>query len=203
MRTDRDQAGIVQAKTANEHVFRKFWVNADGEVEPPLWVCVQAIVEAELSGLSWAAVAVLEMAKWQAHVVDVPLNLALMAKLRELVADFWSRVDSGDWYPPNYAHDVDVIARLFADAEDREIDLRADNRILELVAAREAHKATEELGAAAAKARKVVDTEILFKLQTAESARLADGRVIHAPTTRRKGYEVKATTYRSITVKAS
>jgi predicted phage-related endonuclease len=201
-RPDIEGLGVLQVKTAGENAYRRTW-RADGELEIPLWVAIQAIVEASLTGAAWAAVAVLDMAEWRIHVQEIPLKPAVMVKLRELVADFWRRVTDGDWYPPNWAHDADVIARLFAEAEDTEIDLTQDNRILELVAAREAHKATEELGAEAAKARKIVDTEILMKLGAAQRGRLADGRIIHAPTRRRAAYLVQATTWRQISVKAA
>jgi predicted phage-related endonuclease len=201
-RPDIEGFGNFQIKTANDAGFRS-WRTRAGEIEPPLWVAIQATVEASLSGASWAAVAVLEMAKWQVHILDVPLRPALMETLRDLVADFWERVRTGEYYPPNWARDAELIARLYAEAEDAEVDLSGDNRIVEIVTEREKLKTREADGEAAGKARKLLDAEILFKLQNHERGRLADGRVISAPTTRRKGYEVKPTTYRSITVKAS
>lgn len=200
IRPDRQGFGVLQVKTANEHAFRKHWLNGDGEIETPLWVAIQASTEAPLASAAFAEVAVLEMAKWQTHVLDVPLDLTLMAKLRELVADFWRRVGSGDWYPPNYAHDADIIARLFAESEDAEIDLRGDNRVVEILAQREALRAREADGDAAEKARKILDAEIIAKLGSAERGRLADGRFIRAPTRRRKAHEVKASTWRQISI---
>jgi predicted phage-related endonuclease len=198
---DIEGLGVLQVKTAGE-AFRRTW-QAGGEIEVPLWIAVQAIVEASLTGATWAAVAVLEMSEWTAHVEEIPIESAIMVKLRELTADFWRRVAEGDSYPPHYADDADVIARLYAEAEDTEVDLRADNRILDLVTQREAFKAREDDGAAAAKERKIIDTEIVAKLGLAERGRLPDGRLIVAPTRRRGAYQVKASIWRQVSIKAA
>jgi predicted phage-related endonuclease len=200
---DVEGLGVLQVKTAGDYAFRRTWRADDGEIETPLWIAIQATVEASLTGAAWAAVAVLEMAAWQVHLEEIPLNPALMEKLRELVADFWRRVAEDDAYPPNYAHDAAMIARLYAEAEDAEINLAADNRIVQLIAEREKLKAWEADGDAAEKARKIIDAEIIAKLGAAERGRLADGRLIVAPTRRRAAHEVKASTWRQISVKAA
>ncbi len=68
--TDPDRGrGIVQIKTTIAPTFRKSWFQQDhgGEDDdgsppvaaPPLWVATQAILEANLTGVQWANVAVL------------------------------------------------------------------------------------------------------------------------------------------------
>lgn len=203
LRPDREGAGNLQAKTADIHGWRKHWVNkSTGEVEIPLWVAIQASIEAYLTGLAWAVVAVLNMAEWKVYVLDVPLVPELIDKLRELVDDFWQRVKSGDFYPPRWEHDADLIRRMFAVAEDREIDLSGDNEILPLLKQREELKELESRGNKAEAARKLLEAElILTKLENAERALLPDGRILHAPTRHRKAYPVAASQWRQISIK--
>jgi hypothetical protein len=69
------------------------------------------------------------------------------------------------------------------------------------LAEREALKAREKDGNEAEKARKVLDAEIIHALGNASVGRLADGRIITAKTTRRAGYEVKPSSFRSVRIK--
>ena len=135
------------------------------------------------------------------YLVEVPLHAPLMAKARDLVRDFWRRIETGEAYAPDFARDGAVIARLFGNDDGTEIDLTGNNRIPSLVAQREALKLREADGNAAAKERKTIDTELIHALGVAARGRLADGRVIEAPTTRRKGYAVEPTTFRTVKVK--
>jgi len=204
-RPDIEGGGVVQIKTVGHFAFKKGWRDGEtGEVQVPLWIAIQASVEAALAGASWAAVAAMSLGDGglEMHIEDVPIKPALMAKLRELVADFWRRVEQNDPYEPDYSRDAALIARLYADDNGAEIDLSGDNRVMEIVAQRETLKARETDGAVAAKERKPLDAELLVKLGNAGRGRLADGRVIEAPTIRRKAYAVEATTFRAIKVRS-
>jgi predicted phage-related endonuclease len=195
--------GIVQVKTAGKFAFKKGWKSSEGDIDTPLWVAVQASVEAALTGASWAVVAVLELGDGglDLHVEDIPLRPALMVKLRELAKDFWRRVDEKDAYAPDYGRDAAILAKIYAEAEDAEIDLSGNNRIPQIIAEREALKSREKDGDDAVKARKVLDAELIHVLGNCERGRLADGRIVTAKTTRRGAYEVKATSYRQIKIK--
>jgi hypothetical protein len=124
-----------------------------------------------------------------------------MARLRDLVADFWRRVETQEPYPPDFARDGAIIAKLFADDDGAEIDLSANNHLGELLDQREVLKAREGDGAAAAKERKPIDAEIIATLGNAARGHLGDGRVIEAKTTRRGAYQVAATSFRTVRVK--
>lgn len=199
---ERAGFGIVQIKTVGEWAARK-WRDADtGDASPPLWIAVQAIVEATLTGASWAAVAALRTGgALSLRIIDIPLHARTMARLREEVAAFWRRVESGEEYPPDYGRDAALIARLYSDDDGSEIDLSGDNRVAEIVALRAALKSREADGAAAEKARKPLDAELLHKLGNAARGRLADGSVLLAPTRRRGEFVSRATTWRALTVK--
>jgi hypothetical protein len=196
--------GVVQIKSVEASVFRKKWRNEGGEVEPPLWIAVQAIVEAAFTGAEWAAVAPIVVG----HGVDMPLiNIpldsapAIMARLRKKVRDFWHRIEENYPPPPDYARDGAVIARLYAEDDGGEVDLTANPRGLELIAQRAALKEREAAGAEAAKERAIIDAELIAMLGNAACGLLADGRRVEAKTIRRKPYSVAASSYRSIKVK--
>lgn len=202
-RPDIAGRGVVQVKTTVDVVFKKKWVDPDTrEIVPPLWIVAQAIVEAHLSGASWATVAVLVVGfGLDLHVIDIPIHKGLIARLEREVGDFWRRVAENDPPPPDFGHDGEVIAGLYADDDGSEVDLSNDNRLADLIADRAALKVREADGDAAAKARKVIDVEIIHKLGNATRARLAGGGTVEAKTVRRGAYEVKPTSYRTVRVK--
>lgn len=194
--------GTLQVKTTHEMIFRDKWRGEAGEIEPPLWIAAQTLVEAHLAGARWAAVAVLVVGfGLDLHIVDVPLHAGLIERLRSEVGAFWRMVDSGTPPDPDYGRDAATIARLFAEDDGETIDLSGDNRILAVLDERACLKAREADGAAAEKARKPLDAEILAKLGSAARGTLADGRVIEAKTIRRSAYAVKASSYRTIKVR--
>jgi len=199
---ERDGLGIVQIKTVGEWAASK-WRDADtGDMVPPLWIAVQAIIEADMTGASWAAVAALRTGgALSLRLIDIPIHARTMARVRTEVAEFWRRVEADDAYPPDYARDGDLIRWLYRDDDGSEIDLSGDARIGEIVAQRAALKAREADGDAAEKERKPLDAEIVARLGNATRGRLADGRTIEAPTRRRKEYVSAASTWRQITIK--
>lgn len=195
--------GVVQIKSVGEFAYRRKWLNDDKEVEPPLWIAVQAIVEATLVGATWAAVAPFRVTDGgiDMPLIDVPLHAGIMTRLRDAVAEFWQRVAESRPYDPDYARDGELIGRLYADDDGSMADLSGNNRIIEILAAREKLKEREADGTAAAKERKAIDAEIIFALGNAEKGRLPDGRIITAKTTRRAGYEVAPSSYRTVRIK--
>lgn len=201
-RPDMAGTGTVQLKSVGHFAFKKGWRDADGEVEAPLWIAVQASVEAALTAAKWASIGAMALGDGglEMHVVDVPLRPTLMIRLRSLVADFWRRVEQDDPYPPDYRRDGAALARVHADGDGGEIDLSGSERALEVLAQRAALKAREADGAAAEKERKVLDAEIIHLLGNAARGTLGHGRVISAKTVKRAGYVVDPTSYRAIKV---
>ncbi len=196
--------GVVQIKSVGEFAYRRKWINDDKEVEPPLWIAVQAIVEATLVGATWAAVAPFRVTDGgiDMPLIDVPLHAGIMTRLREAVAEFWRRVDAREPYDPDFGRDGELIARLYDDPAPGVIaDLSDHPRIAEIVAQREALKEREADGRAAEKERKTLDAHIIFALGNAENGRLPDGRIITAKATQRAGYEVAPTSFRTVRIK--
>ena len=201
---DGDGLGVVQIKTVGPHAFRKGWRNEFGEVEPPLWIGIQATIEASLAGARWAAIAAMEIGDGglEMHVIDVPLHAGLMDRLRVRVREFWRMVDSRTICEPDFGRDGATIARLYADDDGGEVDLSGDKRITALLAERDTLRGLEAEGASAEKQRRAIDAELIFRLGNAQRARLGGGRMLEAKTVRRAGYEVAASSYRQVRVKA-
>lgn len=194
-------AGVIQIKSVESSVFNRKW-KVDGEVEPPTWIAVQAIVEAALTGAQWVAVAPIVVGHGvDVPEIDIPIHFGVMAKLRRAVEEFWERIERDEPYPPDYARDGELIADIYADDNGNEIDLSDNARIVEIMCARDELKKREADGADAAKQRKVYDAEIIHLLGNAARGRLADGRLIEAKTIRRAGYTVQPSQYRAIKVK--
>jgi hypothetical protein len=200
-RAGEDGYGAVQIKTAGYWSFIKDWRSPDRTIEPPLWIVIQASLEAYLTGASWAAVAVMNLEDASVSLIDIPLRPRLMPKLRELAAEFWRRVATNEPYPPDFKRDAAMIAKVFAEDDGGEVDLTGDARIGEILATRAKLKEVEAMGSAAEKDRKALDAEIIAKLGNAAHGIVGDGRVITALTMRRGGYSVASTTYRQVKVK--
>lgn len=196
------KSGIVQIKTVGHFAFKQGWRGIDGDVEVPLWIAVQASVEAALTGSEWACVAALALGDGglDMHIIDVPLRPALMIKLRALVKDFWRRVAMGEPYPPDYGRDAAVIAQMFQDDDGSEVDLTNFPRASEIVDQRENLKAREADGYSAAKERRPLDAELISIMGNSSRARLAGGRIVEAKTVRKGAYHVDPSTYRSIKI---
>lgn len=187
--------GVVQIKTTAEQVFRTKWFDRDtGDIVVPLWIAVQALVEAHLTGRRWAEVAVMVVGQGlDLHTEPVPLNQKLIARIRAETARFWLLVESGAEPPPDYARDGAVIDRIYAEDDGGEIDLSQDERVRELVSKRAALKSTisqskEDL--------ERCDAELRHRMGNAALAHLGGGETMTLRTHRRHAYEVRESTYR-------
>lgn len=169
--------GVVQIKTVEPSIFRKKWRSEDGAVEPPLWIAIQALVEAKLTGAAWASVAAMRVGHGlDLDIIDVPLHDGLWARLGQEVTAFWRSVESG--HPPaaDYSRDGDIIAALYPPKHDLPpIDLSTDNRLPDIVAEREELMARTRVDE---KRKKEIDAEITEKLAGHSIGVLADGTKI-------------------------
>ncbi|MGO4672948.1 YqaJ viral recombinase family protein [Bosea sp. 2YAB26] len=200
---ERPGFGVVQIKTTDGLIFKQKWLDEDGAVQVPLWIAVQALVEAKLTGASWACVALMVGGiNTKLHLFDIPLHDGVWSRLVEEVGEFWRRVAEQDAPDPDYARDGRWITSNYSGEEGVEIDLSTDNRLVTILDERTELKAAEKAGTEAEKKRKELDAEILAKLGTASIARAADGRVVKAKTIRvnRKPSPASSYSYPKITV---
>lgn len=190
--------GIVQVKTAEKGVFRRNWLDEDGEVEPPLWIVVQAVLEAHLAGAQWACVAVMVVSfGLELHVIEVPIHAGVVRRLREEAAAFWQSIEANEPPEPDYGRDGALLAGLYRDDNGREVDLSADNMLPVLLAEREALR--EHMRAEKARMDEI-DAEIVAKLGDHERGFLP-GWSLKRPLVRRKGFYVEPTEYRRLSIK--
>lgn len=198
---DRPGRGIVQVKTTSDLIFRKKWKDEDGTVNLPIWIAVQAIVEAQITGASWACVALLVVGHGlDLHVIDIPLHAGIWDRLVQESAAFWHRVETGEAPAADYARDGDTIGALWPpDDQVEALDLSADNRLPAILDEQAEIKArvkadTERLDE--------IKAEIVEKLAGATLARLGDGREITRTMQRRSEFTVKASIFPVLRIRA-
>jgi len=187
--------GICQVKTVEASVFRRKWVNSDtGEVELPLWIAVQAIVEAHLTGAKWACVAAMVVSHGlDMQVIDVPIHEGIIERLRDAVHEFWGLVESGRAPDPDYGRDGETIARLFDADQGTEIDLYHDNHLPILIDERDVLKSEIKV-----REERCAEIEAEFKAKIGEhaAAYLSDGRRVTWKTQHRSGFSVGPKSFR-------
>jgi len=186
--------GVVQIKTVEPSIFRRKWRDDEtGETRPPLWIAVQAIIEAHLTGCDWAAVAALVVGFGiDLHIVPVPIHADIIKRIKAEVDKFWQQVAADQAPPFDYARDGKLIAELYGQTSDTSIDLSGDNHLPVILSEDEA--LAETLKTAKAR-RDEIKNELIAKMGEAAFATLP-GWTISAKTINRKGYSVAATSYR-------
>lgn len=191
---EEGRKGIIQVKTTTPYSFRK-WMGEDGEPpQVPLWIAVQAIVEAKLTKADFAKVAVMVVGfGLDLHILDVPIHDAVYEKLSEKVAQFWDCVEKGEELPADFSKDGEILRAMYPEDDGTEIDLSLDNRILELVEDRISLKAQIK---EREEAVKEIDAEVMEKIGDHSAALLSTGQRITWKTQHRKAYSVEATDFR-------
>ncbi len=186
--------GVIQIKSVEASVFRRKWL-VDGNPEPPLWIALQAAVEAYLTGSRWAAVAPLVIGHGlEMPLVEIEIAPGLIDAIKGKVSEFWSLVESGLELPPDFARDAEVIDAMHGTGNGRaEVDLSTSNRIRELIATREAAR----LAAKNAEAQvEEIDAEVKWMMGEAEIAHIGQGQRITWKQQKRAGFYVAPKSFR-------
>jgi predicted phage-related endonuclease len=182
----KGRRGNVQIKTVSPWAYKK-WYNGE-TVEPPLWIAVQAIIEAKLTGAEVCYVAAFSpfAEDFKIPLIEIPLHDNLFQKIKAEVAEFWARVEEGRPYPPDYAKDAAEIAKRYPMDVGREIDLSGDNELPSavdrLLGARATVSEAKDIEIAA-------KAEIAHKMGDAAYALISDGRRISFKSQTSKGKE--------------
>lgn len=187
--------GTVQIKTVEQSVFRRKWLDDEGYPEAPLWIALQATLEAHLIGAQWAAVAPLVVG----HGIECPLiPIDLMPGVIDAIYlkadEFWASIEAGDPPPQDYERDAGLIDAMHAlgDAGE-EVDLSSDNRIPELLVEAAAAKADRKAATARLSA---AEAEIKAKMGDAVVGHIGQGRRITWPLRKRGAFTSPATSFR-------
>ncbi|QIO64819.1 YqaJ viral recombinase family protein [Rhizobium leguminosarum] len=180
-RPDMSGRGIVQFKTSSEEAYRTGWIDPEtGAVEVPLWIAVQAIVEAKLTGAAWAAVAVLVVGRGiHMEVVDIPLHPQVWRALLSATAEFWRVTEAGEHPPVDWDRDGSAVLDVNRWSEAKRLDLSGDADFDLFVGKLDE---TREQRRALQKREDLLRAQILFAMNTAEIATSQRFEVV-APTT--------------------
>jgi hypothetical protein len=190
--------GVIQIKSVEPSVFRTSWRGDSDVVRPPVWIAIQALVEAELVGAKWAAVAPLVVGYGiQCPVIDIPLHAGILETIKTEALAFWQKVLKGEEPNPDYRRDHELIRAALRKEDGSEIDLSQDNELPGLLDERDtALRIVKD----AKQQADAINAALLHKLGAAAIGWLKGGGYISAKTINKKAYSVAATSYRQLRV---
>lgn len=186
MRPDMVGEGVVQIKTVSEEAFRDGWLDPETrDVVIPLWIAVQAIVEAKMTGAPWAVVAAMVVGRGiRMEVIDIPLHEQVWAAVVTGANAFWSLAESGSEPPVDWDRDVSTVLDVHRYSEARVIDMKGNSNFDAFVGRySEASTAHTEAG----KLRDLCRAQILQAMGSADVAETARFRVRAATTIDKNG----------------
>lgn len=188
--------GIVQIKSVLPYAFKESWLDDRGQIEPPLWIGIQAYIEAVLTGAKWAAVAPMRIGVGiDIDIIEIPLDVQIMDVLKERCAEFWQRVADRNPPPADYGSDGELIKRLYRDEADP-VDLTSHNRIAELC---EEYERWQTRARQADGALEFVKNEVRDILRGAPVAQHPAWNITNR-TVKTKEYTVAASSYRNLRI---
>jgi predicted phage-related endonuclease len=135
--------GLIQIKTTADLIYKQKWRDPDTrEIVVPLWIVCQTLIELELSGRSWAAVALMVVGMGlDLHIIQIPRHAGVMKRIKDEIAKFWAIVDSGEPMQPDYARDGDALAKVYSRGDEPDIDLTGDEEFAAWIVRRDSLKA--------------------------------------------------------------
>lgn len=179
--------GIVQIKSVEPNAFKAKWFDDDGGLDVPLYIALQAMLEAHLTGAQWAAVMpYVVRIGIEAPLIEIPLDnmSGVIAAMTEKSAEFWQMVAEGREPEPDYARDGALIDNIFRVGDPfEEADLTQELRLLGMIEERAAQGAVKMRAEASISA---IDAEIKMMLGNAEIGHLPNGRTLTWKTHRRR-----------------
>lgn len=192
--------GIVQIKSVEKTAFRRKWLGDNETPEPPLWIAVQAIIEAYMTDSKWAAVAPLVIGYGiELPVINIPIFPGVIERIKNESKAFWNMVENGEEPAPDYNLDANTISDLYSVDSGDEVDLSRDKalraRLIErtrLAGLKREYEAVIN----------EIDAEIKHKMQGATLAHLAGGDKITWRTQRKIGENGRASAFRVLRVPA-
>lgn len=179
--------GVIQIKSVEAGVYRRKWLDEDGNAEPPLWIALQASLEAYLTGAQWAAVCPLVIGFGiDAPVIDVPTEHlgGVIDAMTEKAAEFWQMVAEDREPQIDFQMDAALIDKLYRIGDPRdEVDLTAAPHLIEDIQRRA--ELRREIAEREAEATGI-ETRIKALMGRAEVAHLPGGRTATWKTQKRR-----------------
>ncbi len=199
-RDDIGGRGVIQVKTVAQTAFRKKWVDPDtGDVVPPLWIAVQVLIEAKLTGASWASVALLIVGEGtlDLEIIDVPIHDGVWRRIQKAVAEFWTIIEADAEMDPDWGRDGRTVMRVFEESEPERIDLSALDGIDALI---DRYQKAGDAVRAATALREDLKPQLIYALGNAECGETARFE-LSALTQRKQSTIVKGSVSRVLRIK--
>jgi predicted phage-related endonuclease len=195
---ENNRRGVVQIKSVEPSVFARAWHDSEtGEVVPPTWIAVQAMMEAHLTNSEFAFIAALVVGHGiHLELIEVPIREDVIRRLYERAAIFWHQVDHGKTLDPDFSRDGAAIAEVLRRDDETELDFSADNELPDIASRLEAAQTAKKMCEETIENCKA---RILHRIGAAAKVKFAGG-LISAKTVYRKEHMVSATSYRRLTV---
>lgn len=202
--TEWEGHGVIQVKTTTEKVYRNKWVGRghDGPAVPE-WIKFQAIIEAHLTGASWAIVAVLVMDPYGAQRLQLfelhsEAYTGYIDEINKRTKQFWSQVLSGTEPEIDYGRDAGTLMRATPHEDGQVIDLSHWNEGPSLVREYQALGAKISLSE---DRRKAIKAEAFHKMNGASAATFNGLEFITVKTVTRSDRTVKGSSYQDVRFK--
>jgi predicted phage-related endonuclease len=192
--TDSRGLGVIQLKSIDPWVYRQSWADH----EPPLWIALQALTEAKLTGAQWAAVGALRVGiAAEFDLTPIPLHEGAWQTLQDAVGEFWRSVQADTPPQPDFKRDADVIAALHPASDASRIDLSDDLELIAAIARRQRFKSElSDLG------KQCDEIDAMIRHKAAEHEIITAGNFrVTLKTEQVKAYTVAARSRRPIRVK--
>lgn len=190
--------GTVQIKSVEQTTYRRKWTPEGADPEPPLWIAMQATLEAHMTGSRWACVAPLVVGYGlDLPLIDIPLVVDVVDAIQRKSREFWDLVDSGQEPPPDYSRDRAVIEAMYPGDNGEEIDLVSDRAAYRLI---EERSALLDKRDEAQTRLDEIDTELKYRMKGASLAYLPGGLRMTWRTQRRTFPDGKTRTFRVLRV---
>jgi predicted phage-related endonuclease len=193
----------VQIKTVGRYAFQKQWIDVETkEVRPPLWIAVQATIEAMLTGLDRVFVAALVISDaglLDLKLIEVPMRAGILNALILRVKEFWRRVSTNDPYAIDYFKDADTVLEIYRDDNGEEIDLSEVPGIDEKIAEHRSLTEAIRAGEKATESRKRINAWLVGNMGNSRYGRV--GKItVNAMNIQRNAYQVNKSSYRAVRI---
>jgi hypothetical protein len=190
-------SGVIQIKSVASRIFRQSWRGDSDSIRVPIWIAIQALMEADLTGASWAYVAALVVDHViDLHMIEIPLHPQIVDTIKTEALAFWRAVLAKQEPEPDFRRDHELIKAALRADDGSELDLSQWNELQDLLDRREAALAVVKEAKAEADA---CNAALLHRLGPAVRGTFPGGYV-SAKTVNVSAHSVKASSYRKLHV---
>ena len=202
----REGLVLIQGKIVSQPVFERDWVVDNTGADPvvPLGYQLQTLTETMLVEAAYGlkhtihpVLAALVLGTFDAELYLLPVRRHTDAeqKILQTVRKFWADSDAGLEPVVSQSSDHDVVKALYPTDNGATVDLTGDNEIPGLMDERKI--LTEEIKERDDR-KKLVEAAVKAKIGPASFAMIAGGRKLSLTLTKRDGYMVQPTEFRTL-----